>query len=85
MRRHRIVRLPVVEQGRLAGIVTERDFMTIADHLLEDFLRGDEADAPSSPPELPSPADAGEVESAGACEGATEDRAVDPWRHQPPA
>ncbi len=39
MRSHGIACLPVVEQGRLVGILTERDFMKIAKHLLEDFLR----------------------------------------------
>ena len=46
-----------VEQGRLAGIVTERDFMKIADHLLEDFLRRGEASAPPFSSGLTSPAD----------------------------
>ncbi len=39
MKRHRIACLPVVDhQDRLVGIVTERDFMTIADRLLEAHL-----------------------------------------------
>ncbi|MEO1087259.1 MAG: CBS domain-containing protein, partial [Acidobacteriota bacterium] len=48
MRRHRIACLPVVEDGRLAGIVTERDFMKIADHLLEEFLRREADDVGAS-------------------------------------
>ncbi len=39
MRRHRISCLPVVKDGRLIGIVTERDFMRIAGQLLEEMLR----------------------------------------------
>lgn len=39
MREHGIACLPVVEHGRLVGILTERDFMKIAKQLLEDFLR----------------------------------------------
>ncbi|MDH3254423.1 MAG: CBS domain-containing protein [Acidobacteriota bacterium] len=42
MRIHRISCLPVVDSAnRLAGIVTEHDFMEIARQLLEDFLRED--------------------------------------------
>jgi CBS domain-containing protein len=39
MRHHRISCLPVVKEGRLIGIVTERDFMRIAGQLLEEMLR----------------------------------------------
>ncbi len=39
MRRHRISCLPVVQDERLIGIVTERDFMRIAGQLLEEMLR----------------------------------------------
>ena len=39
MKQHRISCLPVVDQrGRLVGIVSERDFMAIADHLVEAYL-----------------------------------------------
>jgi CBS domain-containing protein len=39
MRRHRIGCLPVVNQGRLVGLVTEHDFMNVAGDLLEQKLR----------------------------------------------
>ncbi|HSG46626.1 MAG TPA: CBS domain-containing protein, partial [Longimicrobiales bacterium] len=39
LRRHRVSCLPVVKEGRLVGIVSERDFMPIAYHLLEERLR----------------------------------------------
>ncbi|MGD8318871.1 MAG: CBS domain-containing protein [Gemmatimonadota bacterium] len=39
MRRHRVSCLPVVKQGKLVGIVSERDFMPIAYELLEEKLR----------------------------------------------
>ncbi len=39
MRRHKVSCLPVVNGGKLVGIVTERDFMPIAYELLEDRLR----------------------------------------------
>mgnify|MGYP006281544281 CR=1 FL=1 len=39
MRRHRVSCLPVVKQGKLVGIVSERDFMPIAYELLEDKLK----------------------------------------------
>ncbi len=39
MKKHRIGSLPVVKDGRLIGIVTERDFMDIASELLEEKLR----------------------------------------------
>jgi len=39
MKKHQISCLPVVDQsGRLVGIVTERDFMAIANHLVEAYL-----------------------------------------------
>jgi CBS domain-containing protein len=40
MRSQRVGCLPVVDQDRLVGIVTERDFMEIAGELLEKGLRG---------------------------------------------
>ena len=39
LRKHRVSCLPVVQEGRLVGIVSERDFMPIAYHLLEERLR----------------------------------------------
>lgn len=39
MREHRISCLPVTTDGRLVGIITEHDFMTIAGQLLEAHLR----------------------------------------------
>jgi CBS domain-containing protein len=39
MQQHRIGSLPVVKDGRLVGIVTERDFMYIASGLLQEQLR----------------------------------------------
>ncbi len=39
MRSQRIGCLPVVKDGRLVGIVTERDFMDIAGELLEEKLK----------------------------------------------
>ena len=39
MKEHKISCLPVVDQReRLVGIVSERDFMAIADHLVEAYL-----------------------------------------------
>ncbi len=38
MRKYQISCLPVVDQGRLVGILTERDFVKIARPVLEDFL-----------------------------------------------
>jgi len=40
MRSRSVSALPVVKEGKLVGIVSERDFMSIAYHLLEDRLRG---------------------------------------------
>ena len=39
MRSHRISCLPVVQEERLVGMITEHDFMRIASVLLEDMLR----------------------------------------------
>jgi len=39
MKKNRIGCLPVVEEGRLVGILTEWDFMRVAEPLLEEFLR----------------------------------------------
>jgi CBS domain-containing protein/gamma-glutamylcysteine synthetase len=39
MRSHRVGSLPVLKEGRLVGIVTESDFLTISGQLLEDELR----------------------------------------------
>ncbi len=39
MRRHRVSCLPVVQDERLIGIITEHDFMRIAGQLLEEMLR----------------------------------------------
>jgi hypothetical protein len=32
--------MPVVESGRLVGIISERDFMRIFSELIEEFLNG---------------------------------------------
>jgi CBS domain-containing protein len=40
MRKHRVGCLPVVKDGTLVGIVTERDFMNVAAGLLEEKLGG---------------------------------------------
>jgi CBS domain-containing protein len=40
MRLHKVGCLPVVDGGRLVGIVTERDFMQVAGQLLEEHLHG---------------------------------------------
>ncbi|RMG18447.1 MAG: CBS domain-containing protein [Planctomycetota bacterium] len=39
MRKHRVGCLPVVKDGRLVGMLTERNFMVIAGQLLEERLR----------------------------------------------
>jgi CBS domain-containing protein len=39
LRAHKIGCLPVLEEGRLVGIVTERDFMHVAGQLLEGVLK----------------------------------------------
>ena len=38
MRQHRVSVLPVVSDGKLVGIVSERDFMPLAYELLHDRL-----------------------------------------------
>jgi len=40
MRSKSVSALPVVKEGKLVGIISERDFMSIAYHLLEERLRG---------------------------------------------
>jgi len=40
--------LPVVEDGRLVGIVSERDYTEIARQLLEREMRGASGDADAS-------------------------------------
>ena len=42
MRTHKVSCLPVVENDKLVGLVTERDFMPIAYQLLEDKLTDSE-------------------------------------------
>ena len=39
MRQHRVACLPVVEEDRLVGMLTERDFMKVSGQLLERFLK----------------------------------------------
>lgn len=39
MKKHRVACLPVTENGRLVGILSERDFMKIFGEVLESFLR----------------------------------------------
>lgn len=39
MREHEVSALPVTKDGKLVGIISERDFMPIAYHLLEERLR----------------------------------------------
>jgi CBS domain-containing protein/gamma-glutamyl:cysteine ligase YbdK (ATP-grasp superfamily) len=53
LRRHQIGCLPVVKEGRLVGIVTERDFMHVAGQLLEAVLQSklpEELQAEGNPP-----------------------------------
>ena len=38
MREHRIGSLPVIDKGKLVGIITDYDFMKIADPVLDRFL-----------------------------------------------
>jgi CBS domain-containing protein len=38
MRKHQIGALPVVREGQLVGIITERDFIEIAGNILDDTL-----------------------------------------------
>ncbi len=51
MRRNRVGSLPVLSNGRLVGIVTEADFLTIAGQLLEAELRRPLGGAPADPSE----------------------------------
>lgn len=44
MREHKVACLPVLDHGKLVGIVSERDFMPIAHQLLEERLRDQEED-----------------------------------------
>jgi CBS domain-containing protein len=39
MKRHKIGCLPIVKDDKLVGIVTERDFMNVAQQLMEETLR----------------------------------------------
>ncbi|MEM1125305.1 MAG: glutamate-cysteine ligase family protein [Bacteroidota bacterium] len=39
MRQHKVSALPVVSEGQLLGMITEYDFMKIADELLEDSMQ----------------------------------------------
>ena len=41
MREQQVSCLPVVESGKLVGMVTERDLIVVSSRLLEDFLRED--------------------------------------------
>ena len=43
LREHRIGSLPVVEDGRLVGILTERDLIRVAAMLFEKHLRENDA------------------------------------------
>ena len=54
MRRHGIGCLPVETDGHLVGVVTERDFMTIANDLLLKSLKEDEEDRESKVRKLES-------------------------------
>ena len=45
MREHQVSCLPVVDDGRLVGLITEHDFMAIASQLLESHLRSDQPGA----------------------------------------
>lgn len=47
MQKHRVSCLPVVEDGRLVGILTDRDLIQVTRRLLEDQLRAAEPDATS--------------------------------------
>lgn len=44
MRRHKVGSLPVVEEGRLVGIITERDLIRVAAMLFEKHLREHQAE-----------------------------------------
>ncbi|HKX57035.1 MAG TPA: CBS domain-containing protein, partial [Xanthomonadales bacterium] len=41
MREKQLACLPVVQDGKLVGMVTEHDLIVVASHLLESFLAGD--------------------------------------------
>lgn len=41
MRKQRVGCLPVLEDGQLVGIVTERDFINVSSRLLEEYLKGE--------------------------------------------
>ncbi len=47
MKKHQLACLPVIENGRLVGILSERDFMKIFGEVLESFLRSDPPPAQS--------------------------------------
>jgi CBS domain-containing protein len=49
MRQHKVSALPVVKDGRLVGIVSERDFMQITSDLLAERLRQEAKDAEHAP------------------------------------
>lgn len=70
MRERRIGCLPVVDGGRLVGIVTEQDFIRVAEGLLEARLGDAEAGASSPPRDL--------VAEAAARAGVSRNAAVDP-------
>jgi CBS domain-containing protein len=40
MRSQRVGCLPVVDDEKLVGIITERDFIGVAARLLDEYLRG---------------------------------------------
>lgn len=41
MRDHKVGALPVVDEGKLVGIVTEHDLIAVSSRLLENYLRGE--------------------------------------------
>ena len=47
MREHKVGCLPVLREGRLAGIVTERDFLRIAGKLMQEKLRAKGEEPPA--------------------------------------
>jgi CBS domain-containing protein len=51
MRLHKVGCLPVVDHGKLVGIVTERDFMNVAGQLLEAVMQGRAAEVRPRPGE----------------------------------
>ena len=54
MRDNKISCLPVVEEHRLVGILTERDLINVAAKLLEEFLTTDEGVPDARPTPLES-------------------------------